>query len=644
MSDEEIEESIEEEEVVEEKRRAEEKGLVIILEERQDGSKDHKGEQKTLKNKGKLTIENRTGGPIYDFEIYLTAIDDTDLKTKLEEPYLKAFEESGKEIPYTITEKDFMCMLTEELNFKEGLVTPVAIFNRDTPLNVNLSLKNKTNGPLSVKLSKDLPKKMKIATLPSTDKGDLSKNGELRWTVPSLAPEEETNVSIDATILSKDPEAFKSGKIKYKSKGDGFTISGVKVDKVKAGAIERITETTEKKERMEERGIWDARIYVENRSNTTVKAMGKIGVMSGEIIGAGEEEAEQLPGRVESPIPGKREYPQLVSDPVSIEPGKEQVIGPFPIQSEEEPRLTFDVAYEVVPEVIKRAAGTYEVEDTSIPCLNSKVTKEVEVKHPPAATGLSATELMSNLEEPVEIKVQLENTGSAEIDYCELTEVIPEGFTPPRKGEIEALLRIGDVEGIEVPEDNLQVEITPKDPVEENTLRLTVSDISKVFDSSMRKGDILSVKYQVTALSPEAEKNYKFSSIGRVALSTADKPTDFELKEVPVLSTVKIRREIRKRKQITPGAGEKEFVVTAILKNDGTLPAEEYEFTDMIPSNFEFIQESAEPQPTRTQEIPGGVKIRWTLDEIPPDGEETVEYTVRGLTGFKVSELKKIRE
>lgn len=621
-------------------------GLVLVFEESQDGSKNHEGEEEALKSRGKLIVKNQTGGPIYDFELILNDTENTDLRDKIEEGYLQHSDDSSKVVEYTVTDQNFMCEFSEELDFKEGLMTPVAVYKRETPLALQFSLQNNTRGPLSVKLSRELPEKMQIPQLPSVGKGELSKNGELGWKISSLTPDEQVEASIDANILSKDAEEFRSGVTKYKSKGEGFTLSGVEVDAVRAGVVETVAETTRKEERVEERRIWDASIEVENDSDAPVTAIGKFGVMSGEIIGGGEEEegGETIPGRVESPIPGKREYPQIVSDPVQVPPGEEKIIGPFPIRSEEEPRLTFDTEYEITPEIVKRVSGTHEVKDIVIPCLNAELDKEATVDHPPAASGLSSDELMSNLEEPVKITMETENTGSAHIDYCEVYESIPEGFSPPSRSNISVLLNIGEMGEMDVPEDNVNVSINPEDPMEENEVKITVKNISHVFESPMEQEDYLFVEYETKALNPEAGKKYKLPSSNHVALTSADRPTKFELEEVPVLTTAEIKREVKKRKQIAPGSGENEFVVTAVLRNEGNLPAKDYEFSDLIPSSFELIEGSGEPQPDRKLEVPNGLEVRWTLEEIPPEGKETVEYTVRGIRDFRVSELKKVRD
>lgn len=639
----------EKEELGAEEAEEAEEGLIIVLNESQESVVTHRGEKEKLVNKGLLTIKNLTGGPIYDFELNLRNIDNTDLDETIEEAYLKEFETEGKQIDYSvITDRELIVDFSEELDFKEGLITPVAIYEQETPFLIHFSMSNKTNGPLKLTTSKELHEKMDIPQLPTVEKGKLSKNGQLKWEIPSMSPNEEAKVSIEGSILSKDTEEIGSGEIMYEATGEDFTISGVEVDSVKAGVLGKVKTTTDKEERLKERGVWDVRIHVENESTSPIRATGLIGVMTGKVLGGGEgeegEEEEEIPGRIESPIPGKREYPRVVSNPVSVEPGEEKIIGPFPIRSEVEPNLTTDVEYEIIPKIVKKVTGKSQIREVSIPVLSGKLSKELEVKHPPAAAGLSAKELMSNLEEPVEVQVKLENTGSAGIDYCQLSEVLPAGFRPPKRDEIEISLKSGEMEPIEVPEENVELEITPEKPTEENELKIAVSDLSHVFEHPMRKGDFITVKYEITALKPEAGQKYDFPCTAYLSVTPADRPKSFVLDEPPVLETARIERKIRKSKKVAPGTGEKEFVVTAVLRNDGDLPARNYEFKDLIPSNFEFIEESAEPQPSRTRELPDGIEARWAIEKIPADGRKEIKYTVRGRQNFKVSNLTKVRD
>lgn len=627
-------------------------GLIIIFDEQQNGTINHHGEDQTLQNQGTLTVKNKTGGPIYDFKLQLGNLDDTNIPDKIEKGFLQTFDGEGMITDYSPTKDTFMCTLQEDLNFQNGLVNPVTIKSKETPLTINLALTNVTNGPLSINLSKILPSQLSIETLPTVEHGELTKGDQLTWNISKLAKDQAAETTIETKLYTEEIETFDSGEIKYKTKGNGFTMTGITVDTVKAGVIDQVNETTEKKERVQERAVWDISITVENTCNTSVKAIGKIGVLSGTILGEGTEaiseeeeteEAPSLPGRVEQPIPGKREYPQIVATPVSIPPNTEKTIGPFPIESETEPRLTVDVDYEINPTIIKRVSGTYQVDAISIPCLHSTLEKTVKVRHSSAASGLAPDELMSNLEEPAEVKVELENTGSAPIDYLELVETVPAGFKPPNTGNIQVELDIGNVEGMEIPEDQREITVQPADPMEQNEVAIRANRIQQVFEEPMQHKDQLNVNYEVTALSPEASKTYQFPSTCHVAISAEDSPTSFPLEKIPELTTAEIKREIRKQKKIAPGTGEKEFTVTAILKNDGTLPVEDYEFVDIVPENFELLEESISPEARRIQETPRGKEVNWTIEKIPPNSQEEVQYTVKGLTGFKVSNLKKVR-
>lgn len=621
----------------------EKKDLMVKLAEKQVGRKTHNMEKKKLKNKGTLTIKNETGSAIYDLTLRLKNHSMIDLSEKLQIRYLE--DSQAKEIEYTITEDKFFGDLSEHFEFRKDFTNPIAIYNQTTPLSLKYLFKNHTHGPLNVNISKALPEQIDITQLPTLEDGEISKNAKLKWSFPTITPNTSRETAIEAEIRTKNKQKFRSGKIKYKINGEDFTFSKVTIDTLKINGFEKIYEMTQRKERMDERGIWNVNIHVKNKSKTTIHAIGKIDIVEGEIP-QNREKLGEIPGKVKDVVSEDETRSRIISDETVITAGEKKVIGPFPIQNTEEPKLIVDVDYSLPVGITKKASGVYEIKDLSIPCLSVKVNHDAVVDHPSTVYGLTEHELMSNKEEPVEVRTKLKNTGSANLDKLVLTWEIPENFTPPEKSKVRAVLKTQEKEnGIKLTNKEMQVKISPEDPSSENEVTLIIQNIEEKFDTPFQKDDFLGVKFVTTALSPNPQKKYTLPCTATVFVTSKDPGVNFTPtgKQPPTFETIKTRREIWRGKKVTSRKGEKEFIVKAILRNEGNLPVKKYMFKDLIPSNFELVKKSVKPSPSETHDVPHGKELIWKFDKLVPRQKKTIEYVVKGTGDFKVAELKKVR-
>ncbi|MHA1676743.1 MAG: hypothetical protein ACTSU6_06145, partial [Candidatus Njordarchaeales archaeon] len=178
----------------------------------------------------------------------------------------------------------------------------------------------------------------------------------------------------------------------------------------------------------------------------------------------------------------------------------------------------------------------------------------------------------------------------------------------------------------------------------EHLLTVELYGFFNTFGESIIKGDAIILRYKMASADPKPGTTYRLPAEADISMTAETKPLTIKLEEVPALETLEAVRKIIKIKEVLPGEEEGEYVVVAILKNDGDLPEYNYEFYDKIPMTFEYVEERAEPAPESIDEMRDGLLLKWVIPEIPAKQEVKIKYVVRGRSGHRVSDLKKILE
>jgi|GEM_PF-2894835 len=623
----------------------EKEGLVIILAEKQEGVLSHEGQEKELRNTGKIIIANATDSPIYDLELLLKNFEKTSLEKKIFVGFVPKYDPSKgpKEIDYKIKEIARAISITEQLVLPEDFARPVALMREDIPIKIRFSIKNITDREFTITLSKPIPEQIKITNLPSLETGN-ARIEDSRLIIEGfvIKPHEETTITVEGTLSAQSEEAFRSGVVVYRYFCEGLTISGLDVEDVRG--VLNVTHHVDKTERLEQRGIWDYYIIVDNRSKAAIRVIAEIGVAEGKILSP-EEGGTEIKGSIERKIPGKRDYDTIVWEPVIVNPTETAKIGPFTIAHEAEPKLVTDLKVWILPEVIKRTAGEFRIEDIEIPVVWGRITKQVKVEHPPYIKGLTEHQLVGHLSENIHTVIRVDNLGSASLDRVVITDKIPADFKAPRPVNIKVYAVKGGGE-FELPPEMVQIDTIPQDPdpSKEHIIRIAISGFKEVLGEPLLRGESIVVRYAFQSVDPKPGVIYEFPAEAEIAFTPDTRPLRITLDEVPKLETMEALRKITKSKEVEQGEKENEYIVIVTLKNEGDLPVQNYEFIERIPETFEFVAEKAEPVAESIEEVIGGLEVKWIIKEIPAKSEYKIKYTVIGKPGHKVSELLKIVE
>ncbi|MCD6492027.1 MAG: hypothetical protein ACP6IQ_04085 [Candidatus Njordarchaeia archaeon] len=622
----------------------EKEGLIILIYEKQEGTLLHEGKEEKFDSNGQIIIYNKTGAPVYDLELSLDNIEKTSLDKKLLVNYVPEYQEGkATSIAYAITDVPIVIKLEEDLGFPPDIPKPMALKDVDVPLNTRYKVINYWRGRFKLAMEKLLPNQIRAEEIPTPERGALTvDDGQLTWSDVELDSGDKIEQYIKLVLRAETPDEFRSGVIKYTYRGEESTVSGIEIKDVRG--VVKTRYYIDKLERPEQRGVWDIYIIVENQSKAPIQVSAEAEVIIGTILSP-EEGGKEIPGVIEKRMPGRRDFDTVITEYTVVKPESTIKIGPITIKSDEEPKLSVEIKTRILAEIYKVIEGIFEIKDVRIPVVWGKITKEVKVLHPPYIKGLTEQQLAGHLEEPIDVTVKVQNLGSASVDRILIKDTIPADFKPPRPIDIKVSLLKGEGE-LDVPTELTRINTEPsdQDPSMEHLLTVELYGFFNTFGESIIKGDAIILRYKMASADPKPGTTYRLPAEADISMTAETKPLTIKLEEVPALETLEAVRKIIKIKEVLPAEEEGEYVVVAILKNDGDLPEYNYEFYDKIPMTFEYVEERAEPAPESIDEMRDGLLLRWVIPEIPAKQEVKIKYVVRGRSGHRVSDLKKILE
>ena len=618
-------------------------GLVILIEEKQKGVMDHTGKDIEYDNSGKIVIYNNTGSPLFDLEIHLENTEKTSLRGRktLEVGIVKHEEGANVHtINYSIVDVPKAVQVTEEFKLPADLPKPIAYINEKVDLPLVLSVANKWTAKFETEIRKELPHQIEIVNVPTPNIGVLEKSDNaINFKDLQLDIGDRLELSIETKLAPTTSDAFRSGKIYYKYRGENTTISNLEIKEVTG--ILKITSYIDKVERSAERGVWDCYVVVENPTKAEIIVSPEAQLHSGMLLE--EEVTREYKWNLIKQHPGLRGHDIIVFEPVHVAPGETKRIGPFTLKSDEEPKVSMELKTKIVAKIFKKLEGEFEIEDVEIPVFSGILGKTVKVLHPSYIHGLTEDQLAAHLEETIDIETYLENTGSAKADYIKFVEEIPEDILPPKRTSVRAFLRKGENE-IVLPSETIDISLDPDtlDAESKHNLVVEVKDLYTRLGEFFERNDRIYLRYQIVAKDPKPNKTYELPSQVYMALAPGTKPYVRGLDTIPRIQTLEAARKVVKSKEVLVTEARDEFVVVIVLKNEGDLPVKDYEFIDKVPLTFELLEEKIKPEPSDISEVRDGLILKWHISEIPAKSEERIEYTVRGRAGYKVSELYRI--
>lgn len=617
----------------------EQKGLIIIIAEKQEGKISHDGKELERRDTGRIIVVNRTGGPIYDFEIDLRGYEKTNLPKTVSIAVVKA--DGPTEVSYDIADVPKAVDIAEIFELPSDLPRITAYKDVEIPFRLTFYAKNNTQAPAIVDFERDLPQAFVVRELPP---GFIKTDTTLKLERVEVAPQSESKKSLDVILAAKDVSAFNTNPVRVTWFLEGATISGVDVVEVRGtmAAVEYYVDTTE---RMEERGTWDCYVVVTNKSQAKIKVQAEVAIAEGEPVLPEEgapTEGVGLPFEYLEPAPGVREHPTLVFKPVEVEPGQTVRIGPFVVKNPTAPKTICEIKTWIIPIVIRRVGGVWEIEGVPVYVVHGEVTKDVSVEHPAYIHGLTDKQVVAHLKEDMRAKIEFKNAGSAELDYIRIEDVIPADFAPPKPEQVKVMY-VGET-SVELPaEKAYRIRLEPEvpDPSVEHKLVIEISGLMPLLGHYVKPGDSIVIEYPFSSADPKPDKTYEFPVTIHIAPAPEFRKHEIRPAEVPKIQTVPAVRKVTRRKEVQPV--EDQFEVHYIIKNEGTLPERNLTITDYLPADkVELLEETIEPKPESVDVVAGRIQISWLIEELAPGQEIVLKYRVKLKPGARVADLLRV--
>ncbi|MFW9807094.1 MAG: hypothetical protein ACFFFK_10240, partial [Candidatus Thorarchaeota archaeon] len=406
-------------------------------------------------------------------------------------------------------------------------------FGEENPVKITLTVTNETDGEIdNVILNKTIPGELSNIEVVSTKSGVAEYDEgtkQLVWKDFIIYPHESSSLIIKATGNVEDTERKKAGDVVITYRGEGQQRSSLEPD------ISALTEFLTGIETAEtEPNTWTCTLECSNESDLIVR------LDKAEVFLTPEDGGEKQKMLEETPE-------------VDLEPNQEWTSS-FEVESKSTPKCTQDLVYTPAREITKRVVGSIEKLAQEIPVYKIDYTKEFD---PPSVSSFDKT--------PVEVTIEVKNTGSAKLNEFTIEDNLPDDIMPPTNEHITVW--IGD----EVYSGPYEFIIDPEDQDPEKAHKLTFR-VEGLKDTvgEIEPGESLKINYAVMAWRNRPEKEYPSpvtctSNTEPAGIPAVSKSPEDGHK----LGVIYKKRAISTKKAINKGEGAGEYVVVLVVSNNG---------------------------------------------------------------------------
>ena len=464
-----------------------------------------------------------------------------------------------------------------------------------------ITLTNSSETPVSnIELRKDIPKVYDKVSNINESVGKAKKDGDqLVWEIDELDAGTTATLSFNTKITPDGSEPVSSGQIETKYTVLGQTFSGMDVDYVD-GYTDNIY-YVDRDERDEEPDVWDCKFIFKNRSEFPIKLL-DVDLRAGDYNT--EEQVVDL-------------GPQLDPD-VILNPGEEWESQPWDIESEDLPKFGKNVQFTIIGDVVNQLSASILIEPIEMPVFSLEGKKE-----------FSETEIASYRETEITATTTINSTGSAPVDKFHIEDKVPTHFVVEDTDKVTIT-----VNGKELDHAKMSFSFDPsQDDERTKTMNIDVEDILEQIGPLEGDSTII-LTYPLKAVNPvvgdEIEAGILFQAItedGSVIELLIESP-------IEILNIVQIRRRVTDGRVIQQGSVKGQYNIIIIHKNRGDAAEVDKVFEEIIPENFTLV--SANPDPEQV-----GDKLTWTFENIEPDQEIEIEFTIEGSGDYKARDAQK---
>jgi len=468
------------------------------------------------------------------------------------------------------------------------------VSGKENPIQITISIKNETDGEIdNIILNKTVPLELSDVKIISTKSGHAEYDEgtkQIVWKDFVVFPHEETALIIGATGNVDDIEPKSAGEIVLTYRGEGQQRSTLDPDLTALTEFLMGIETAET-----EPNQWECTLDCSNESDLIVR------LDKAEVFLTPE---------------GGGEKRKMIDASPSIEMApNQQWKASFKVASKETPKCTQDLLYTPVRVVTKRVLGTIEKTPQIIPICKIDYTKTFD---PPSVNSFDKT--------PVEVTIEVTNTGTAKLNELMVTDNLPDDIMPPTNEHITVWIKGKEYSG------PYEFVIDPQDQNPEKKHKITFK-VEGLKDSvgELEPNESVKINYAVMAWRNRPEKEYP----SPIACSANTFPIGIATETASPLDGHKLgviykKRSISTKKAINKGSNPGEYAVVLVVTNNGEVTAENIRMTDWIPAAFEYIStDPDDDQPTVTQ-VADGTNMVWLWTRMNPGDQKKMRVIVQG--------------
>ncbi|MFQ5832120.1 MAG: hypothetical protein ACE5H4_05430 [Candidatus Thorarchaeota archaeon] len=467
------------------------------------------------------------------------------------------------------------------------------VYGKENPVRITIKVKNETNGEIdNIVINKIIPPELEMLNIENASSGSAEIDEDTKtviWRDFVVYPKEEATILISAIGTVEDTDIKSAGQIVATYRGEGQQISVLKPDMTALSEFLTGIETAET-----EPNQWECTLECSNESDLMVR-LDKAEVYL--IPEDGSDKQKMID-----------ETPKLEMSP------SQEWSSTFEIESKSPPKCTQEVVYTPMRTINKRVLGTIEKTPQEVPVIQIDYRKEFD---PPEVNSFDKT--------PVEVTIEVKNTGTARINEFIIEDNLPDDVMPPQAEHVKVWVR-----GKEYAEE-LEVKIDPDDQNPEVPHKITFR-IPNLKDSGdeLEPGDSVMVNYAIMAWRSRPEKEYP--SPIRCLANTYPPGLPVEsasAEDGHKLGILYKKRSISAKKAINKGADPGEYIVVLVIENKGEVTVENVEVTDWIPTGFDYVSTDPDEESPIVSPTADGTNLVWKWTRMNPGDKRRVNVTVQ---------------
>ena len=538
---------------------------------------------------------------LWDIDITLHGIDHTDLDST-DVPFNELDADGEHNVEYGVSGPR-MLVLRERIdtNPSRSQERSTSVVRDGDAHEISLELEVENVGPVNISevvVTRSFPVQISVGEGDGFDmQGDT-----LTWNVGKIAPGEKQTLSVPTSVTAEEIDTIEAGVASATYEANA-TLSGLSFHEIAANCRGFSYMVVDEDERPDN---WRCQAVFENRSSFTVD-LTKLSVqLTGEsdpLFDISNVEDDVLPdGRWES--------------------------GVEVVHSTEKPTFSQELLYTVIPRCSEATSGALTLEPHVIEILEAEVSK-----------SYSKDVLRSYVSTDLEVVMEIENSGSANINLLRITDDIPGVFSAPTADSVKAA-----IDGNELIRDQYRIEMKEGITLEENrvspdgpghTMLLTIGTKGPI---GLAPGRKLTISYPLNAPDPSPD-NDVVAAPARIDFSAErfGPVATRGLQSAPAVRVSHRRRKFDTGKEVFPAGGAGKYEVMIMFNNRSDSALQDLAIHDVIPGAFEVesweirtSEGGTRDAKTSEDKTKDGKKMTWTIGTIAKGERIEVLYQIKG--------------